>query len=284
MDQTMISYQPIGVFDSGVGGLSVLKAIRAELPHERILYLGDQAHIPYGPRQKEQIRELSVAITRFLLSQGAKLIVVACNTASAAALHDLRQSFPEIPFVGMEPAVKPAAETTKTGKVGVLATPTTFAGDLYASVVERFGQHVEIFTSTCPGLVEQIEAGQIESLETREILEDALEPMLEAGIDTIVMGCTHYPFVIPVIESITGSGIRTIDPAPAIARQVRRLLGEGASLNPNETVGNVRIYTSGDPDQFAGLLPQLLGEDAAIRRVCWRDDGLITDCRYQLHE
>ncbi len=145
------SDQPIGIFDSGVGGLSVLRAIRRELPNETLLYLGDQAHVPYGSRPRDQIRDYAFGIARFLLAQGAKLIVVACNTASAVALHDLRQAFPDVPFVGMEPAVKPAAETTHTGKVGVLATPTTFAGELYASVVERFAQDVQIFQSTCPG-------------------------------------------------------------------------------------------------------------------------------------
>ena len=276
MDMTNNSDQPIGVLDSGVGGLSVLKAIRSQMPHENVLYLGDQAHVPYGPRGQEQIKEFSAGITRFLLEHGAKLIVVACNTASAAALYDLREMFPEVPFVGMEPAVKPAAETTKTGKVGVLATPTTFAGELYASVVERFAQDVKIFTSTCPGLVEHIEAGDLDSPSTRDILQRALEPMLEAGIDTIVMGCTHYPFVIPVIESITGPGIRTIDPAPAIARQVTRLLEQHQWLNPSQIKGDVHVFTSGDVEKLAAILPHLLGEVAAITPVYWIEDYLTT--------
>jgi glutamate racemase len=277
MDEAISPLQPIGIFDSGVGGLSVLKAIRQELPHESVLYFGDQAHIPYGPRSKEEIQEFSVAITRFLLDKGAKLIVVACNTASAAALHHLRGLFSNIPFVGMEPAVKPAAETTQTGKVGVLATPTTFAGDLYASVVERFGQHVEIFKSTCPGLVEQIEAGQLDSPKTRSILTDALEPMLDQGIDTVVMGCTHYPFVIPLIQSITGPDVRTIDPAPAIARQVRRLLDQRMLLNTNKDREKLEFYTSGDMDQLAALLPRLLGESGVISKVAWDDDQGILE-------
>jgi glutamate racemase len=176
----------------------------------------------------------------------------------------------------MEPAVKPAAETTKTGKVGVLATPTTFAGDLYASVVERFAQDVKIFTDTCLGLVEKIEAGDLDSPATRDILQKALEPMLEAGIDTIVMGCTHYPFVIPVIQSITGPGIRTIDPAPAIARQVRRLLEHHNWLNYSQNKGQVSVFTSGDPDKLAELLPHLLDEEAEIEPVHWVEDFLVT--------
>ncbi len=233
--------------------------MRWELPCEDILYLGDQAHIPYGPREKGQIRDFSHAVTRFLLSQGAKLIVVACNTASAAALHDLRRGFPDVPFVGMEPAVKPAAETTHTGKVGVLATPTTFGGELYASVVERFANGVMLYQDACPGLVEQIEKGNLDGPEPRRILKEALEPMLAGGIDTVVMGCTHYPFVIPLIESITGPGVRTIDPAPAIARQVRRLLEQNGLLTPSVKGGAMQFHTSGNPEALAGLLPRFIG-------------------------
>ncbi len=271
MQPELLLRQPIGIFDSGVGGLSVLRAIRQELPFEDILYFGDQAHIPYGPRTRHEIRDLAFGITRFLLNLGAKLIVVACNTASAAALHELRWLFPGVPFVGMEPAVKPAAETTHTGKVGVLATPTTFTGDLYASVVERFAKDVQIFTSTCPGLVERVEAGDLEGPQTREILEEALLPMLAAGIDTVVMGCTHYPFVIPLIQSITGPEVKVIDPAPAIARQVRRLLDGMSLLNPEDRSGVLRFFTSGDPQRFSGLLPRLLGENGPVYRVNWQD-------------
>src|SRR5436190_8590417 len=168
---------PIGIFDSGVGGISVLRAIRVQMPEESVIYFGDQGHIPYGPRSMEQIRNFSEAITKFLLEQNAKIIVVACNTASAAALKYLRECFPDVQFVGMEPAVKPAAENTQTGKVGVLATPATFQGALYASVVERFANGVELLQSTCPGLVQQIEQGNLDGEETRRILEAALRAM-----------------------------------------------------------------------------------------------------------
>ncbi|MGZ3948797.1 MAG: glutamate racemase, partial [Flavisolibacter sp.] len=192
----------IGIFDSGVGGLSVLRAINQLLPDESLLYFGDQGHVPYGTRPSAEILQFSYEITRFLLSMGSKMIVVACNTASAVALINLRRTFPEIPFVGMEPAIKPAAEYTKTGRVGVLATPATFQGGLYASVVERFAENVTLLQSTCPGLVQQIEKGELENRKTRIILESALHPMMEKGIDTIVLGCTHYPFVIPLIREI----------------------------------------------------------------------------------
>lgn len=264
---------PIGIFDSGVGGLSVLSAIRDELPSESVIYFADQAHIPYGPRPIDQIRDFSVAITHFLLSQGAKIIVVACNTASAAALHHLRELFPFVSFVGMEPAVKPAAETTQTGKVGVLATPTTFAGELFASVVERFAKDVDIYKSTCPGLVEQIEMGDLESETTRAILEDALNPMLDAGIDTVVLGCTHYPFVIPLIKSITGLEVRTIDPAPAIARQVHRVLSGKNLLNLGEDSPDLHYFTTESTKRFELILGILLGETGKVSKVTWvRDD------------
>src|SRR5215208_1837834 len=215
---------PIGVFDSGLGGISVLRAIREKLPEEPVIYFGDQGHIPYGPRPMEQIRIFSETITRFLLERGAKILVVACNTASAASLKYLREKFPAVPFVGMEPAVKPAAEHTHTGKVGVLATPATFQGALYASVVERFANGVELFQNTCPGLVQQIEMGNLDGETTHKILEDALSPMLEKNIDTVVLGCTHYSFVIPLVQQIVGDRVRVIDPAPSVARQIQRLL------------------------------------------------------------
>jgi glutamate racemase len=268
------SFHPMGVFDSGVGGLSVLRAIRAELPGEPVIYLGDQGHVPYGPRPMEEVQAFSEEITRFLLSQGAKLIVVACNTASAAALKYLRQVFPQVPFVGMEPAVKPAAEQTKSGVVGVLATPATFQGALYASVVERFAQGVTVLQDTCPGLVGQIEKGDLTGLETRLILEKALNPMLARGIDTVVLGCTHYPFVIPLIEQIVGDNVRVIDPAPAVARQVGRLLESREIRHAARKKAGVAYYTTAAAESMQKLLPQLLGEDAMVQALCWENGRL----------
>src|SRR6266508_2858765 len=237
----------IGVFDSGVGGLSVLRAIRAQMPEESVIYFGDQGHIPYGSRPMEQIRNFSKAITKFLLEHDAKIIVVACNTASAAALKHLRETFPDVSFVGMEPAVKPAAEQTLTGKVGILATPATFQGALYASVVERFANGVELLQNTCPGLVQQIEQGNLKGEETRRILNGALLPMLEKNIDTVVLGCTHYPFVIPLIQQIVGDNVRVIDPAPAVAKQTGHLLDTKGIRATSQSKGEVKFYTSGNP-------------------------------------
>jgi glutamate racemase len=266
---------PIGVFDSGVGGLSVLRAIRQQMPEESVIYFGDQGHVPYGPRPLEQVRDFSEGITRFLLNKGAKIIVVACNAASAAALTYLRQTFPDISFVGMEPAVKPAAEHTETGAVGVLATPATFQGALYASVVERFANGVELLQDPCVGLVQQIEKGDLNGTVTRKILENALHPMLEKNIDTVVLACTHYPFVIPLIQEIVGEKVRVIDPAPAVARQTKRLLEAKGLKNQIGERGEVRFFTSGDPDSLQSLLPKLLGENGSVHAAYWDGDKSV---------
>jgi glutamate racemase len=266
---------PIGVFDSGVGGLSVLRALWSELPHERWIYLADQAHVPYGPRPLLEVRSYAAAISRYLLEQRAKLIVVACNAASAAALHHLRATFPGVPFVGMEPAVKPAAEGTVSRIVGVLATPATFQGELYASLVERFANGVTLLKNTCPGLVAQIESGDLDGPQTRLILEAALHPMLAAGIDTVVLGCTHYPFVIPLIQQITGPQVRVIDPAPAVARQARRLLTERGllgSADPTPASPQTRFLTTGDPRPLASLLPRLIGINSEVASLLWQKE------------
>ena len=246
-----------------------MRAVRALLPGERLIYVGDQGHVPYGPRPLAEVQGFSVAITRFLLAQGAKMVVVACNAASAAALHHLRAEFPDVPFVGMEPAVKPAAEQTHSGVVGVLATPATFQGALYASVLERFANGVTVLQDTCPGLVGQIERGDLSGPQTRRILEKALRPMIAAGADTVVMGCTHYPFVIPLIEEIGGGRLRVIDPAPSVAKQVKRVLeARGIGSGTQEKAG-VLYYTSGVVESFDSLLFNLLGEKAHAQALRW---------------
>jgi glutamate racemase len=267
---------PIGVFDSGVGGLSVLREIRRQIPQENLIFFADQLHVPYGSRPLAEVRKFSESISQFLLDQGVKLIVVACNTASAAALNFLRERFPETPFVGMEPAVKPAAQGTHSGVVGVLATPATFQGRLYASVLERFANRVSVLQDTCPGLVSQIENGELKSNETRAILKKALTPMLENGIDRVVMGCTHYPFVIPLIQEIVGPQVEVIDPAPAVARQVARVLAaRGLDIHLNDK-GKARYLTSGDPSTFSRMILVLLGVEESSIGVSWRDGKLVS--------
>lgn len=267
--------RPIGVFDSGVGGLSIINAVRELLPDEDLIYLADQAHVPYGSRTLDNVREFSERITGFLLAQNAKLVVVACNTASAAALHHLRKVFPETSFVGMEPAVKPAAERTRSGVVGVLATPATFQGELYASVIERFASDVRVLPETCPGLVMEIDQGNLDTPEVQRILEKALQPMLAEGIDTVVLGCTHFPFVIPAIETIVGPDVRVIDPSPAVARQVKRLLDSNQSLNSGTDAGPVEYFTTGDADQLQDLLPQLTGYTGQVKVLSWQKGKLV---------
>ena len=265
---------PIGIFDSGVGGLSVLREVRRQYPGEDLIYIADQAHVPYGTRTKGEVLDYSEGIVRFLIQKRTKLIIIACNTASAVALAELRRTYPSLPFVGMEPAVKPAAEDTSTGVVGVLATPATFQGDLYASTVERFAKGVKILQDTCPGLVERIEAGDLASPQTREILFKALQPMLQAGVDEVVMGCTHYPFVIPLIEEIVGEEIRVIDPAPAVARQAGRLLEEYDLFNNGGRSGETSFYTSGRTDEMERLVSELLGMSTSVSQVEWNGGDL----------
>ncbi len=264
----------IGVFDSGVGGLSVLREIHALLPAQPVLYFADQGHVPYGSRQIEEVRAFARGITRYLLGQGAQLIVIACNTASVAALKILRDEFPQIPFVGMEPAVKPAAEQSLSRKIGILATEATFQTAMYASVVDRFAHGVTLMEDPCPGLVSQIEKGNLAGKETRAILTRALEPMVNAGVDTIVMGCTHYPFVIPLIHELAGSQLRIIDPAPAVARQVRRVLEANNLLNPGSDAAMVRFVTSGDVAQFQQALHLLIGVEAPVEKAVWQGEEI----------
>jgi glutamate racemase len=272
---SILESRPIGVFDSGVGGLSVLRSITQQLHNEAVLYFGDQGHIPYGSRPKEEILMFSQAISEFLMGLDAKVIVVACNTASAVALKDLRKLFPNTPFIGMEPAVKPAAEITQTGVVGVLATPATFQGELYASVVERFADNVTLLQNTCMGLVQQIENGALETKETRAILESALCPMMEKGIDTIVLGCTHYPFVLPLIQEIVGPDVRVIDPAPAVARQVKRILDSHGLRQIGAVSQPPLLFTSGNLTNFKTLLPRLFDQYSEIKAVRWEDQKII---------
>ena len=276
MSKTNKHFRPIGIFDSGVGGLSVLKEVQNQYPTEDLIYLADQAHVPYGLRSKEEVLGYADGIVRFLLGKECKLIIVACNTASAVALADLRHKYPDVPFVGMEPAVKPAAADTRSGVVGVLATPATFQGDLYASTVERFARGVKILQDTCPGLVEQIESGYIDDPATRKILENALKPMLAAGVDEVVMGCTHYPFVIPIIKDIVGEEVSVIDPAPAVARQAGRMLEDYDLLSSDEKNSQYYFLTTGNPEKMKLMLQSLLNIEYQVSKLIW-DGGILKE-------
>lgn len=251
----------VGIFDSGVGGLSVLTELAALAPGHPVVYLADQAWAPYGERSLDEVRHRSVDIARYLIDEGCDLIVVACNSASAAALHHLRDVFPDVGFVGMEPAVKPAASQSERGIIGVLATDATFQGELYASVVDRHANGAEVVEQACPGLAEAIERVGIEAGETRSLVDRYVTPLRDAGVDTIVLGCTHYPFVLKAIEETAGSGVVVIDPAPAVARQTLRLLGVP------RTDGATVFQTTSDADVFAGQIRSLLGVDASPEEV-----------------
>ncbi len=267
--------RPIGLFDSGIGGLSVLNAIQQALPKERLLYFGDNAHIPYGDRTLREIRSFSAAITRALLGKGCKMIVIACNTASAAGLKVLREAYPHTLFVGMEPALKPAAERSRSKVVGVIATTATFQGELFASVMERFARDVQVLERPCPGLVKAIEAGELESASTEVMLRGWLEPMLAQGMDQLVLACTHYPFVRPLIERICGPIVQIIDPAPAVAKQVERLLEQrGLLASGTGPATPILGWTSGDIDTFTSLVEKLDTPKFEVQQAFWKDGEL----------
>ncbi len=247
---------PIGVFDSGVGGLSVLQEIQQLLPRESLLYVGDCGHIPYGEKTPEFIRQRCEVMAGFFREQGAKALVIACNTATVAGVADLRQRYPDWPMVGMEPAVKPAAAATRTGVVGVLATTGTLQSAKFAALLDRFASDVRVVTQPCPGLVERIEAGDLQSPALCQLLAGYVEPLLAAGCDTIILGCTHYPFLKPLLRDMIGPSISLIDTGAAVARQLQRLLGE-RDLLATGPARDARFWTSASPGHLQAILPLL---------------------------
>jgi glutamate racemase len=253
------------MLDSGVGGLSVLREVRALLPSEGILYLADQAHLPYGPRQAEEIRGFVEGISRFLLERDCKLLVIACNAANAAALHYLRGVFPDLPIVGMEPAIKPAAAATRTGVIGVITTQATFQGELFASVIDRFAQGIQVETQVCPELVMLAEAGVPDTPDSRAAVARCLEPLQRLFADTL------------------GPAVTIVDPAPAVARQVHRVLEsrDALAVPSAASPGAVTYYTTGDAAPFERVIHTLLGDSArgedgraVVREVRWHGDKL----------
>jgi glutamate racemase len=247
------------MFDSGVGGLSVLEELRAQQPGESVIYVADQRWAPYGDRSLDEVRMRSVQLSGQLIDAGAKAIVVACNSASAAALHHLREVYPGTPFVGMEPAVKPAALESKSSVIGVIATAATFQGELFASVVDRHSNGATVMTGAASGLVQLVEDGRGDSEATRLVLSEVLEPMLARGMDTLVLGCTHYAFLAETIRSMVGDTVSLIDPAPAVARQVGRVLDEHELRAPASDSGVIRYHTTLDPDRLATAIRRLTG-------------------------
>lgn len=259
-----MSVAPIGLFDSGVGGLSVLREVRARLPEESLLYVADSGHVPYGEKSPEFIRSRSQKIAEFLLGQGAKALVLACNTATAAAVADLRERYPALPIVGMEPAVKPAAAATRSGVVGVLATTGTLKSAKFAALLDRFACDVRVITQPCPGLVEQIEVGELNTPRTRGLLQGWVEPLLAEGCDTLILGCTHYPFIEPLLRSLVPASVSLVDTGAAVARRLQVLL-EQHDLRAEGPALATRYWCSGDVAAMQRVLPKLLSELADVR-------------------
>jgi glutamate racemase len=267
--------RPVALLDSGVGGLSILREVRRQLPNEDVLYFADQANVPYGPRQADEIRRFARGITRFFLARGAKVVVVACNAASAASLYHLRETF-EVPFVGMEPAVKPAAARTNSGVIGVITTEATFQGELFASVVARFAEGVRVVTQVCPDFVTLVEDGQLDTPAVRRAAQAYLQPLVEANVDQLVLGCTHFPFLIPVFADVVGPAVEIVDPGPAVARQVGRIIAE--SRNTSTHHGQVTYFTSGDSDHFYRLAARLIEEPLVreqVHGVVWDGEEVV---------
>jgi glutamate racemase len=266
--------RPIGLFDSGVGGLSILKEVRKVLPDERLIYFADQAHVPYGPRPTSEIRRFSEHIAALLLGFDIKFLIVACNTASNAALPHLRKSFPQLDILGMEFAVELAARSTRNGVVGMLATSVTLQGSLFHSIKESLGAEIKVVGRTPHGLVERIEAGDLDGPAVRSSLEEALAPMQAEGMDTLVLACTHYPFITPSLHKILGDEVQVVDPAPTIARQTKRLLGERRAQAGAHRQNLVTYITSGEGPKLLETARRLVGIPGELREARWRDGNL----------
>jgi glutamate racemase len=245
---------PIGLFDSGVGGTSIWKEVIQLLPNEDTIYLSDSKNAPYGQKSKDEIIKFSIKNTEFLLNQNAKIIVVACNTATTNAIGYLRANY-DVPFIGIEPAIKPAGLITQTKKIGILATQGTLNSELFEQTTGKLDPEIEILEQVGEGLVELIENGQMQSKEMDALLKKYLHPMMNANIDALVLGCTHYPYLIPQIRGIIGSEINIIDSGEAVARQTKNILQQHNRLQSKEKEGIHQFYINKD----AKVLAQLLG-------------------------
>lgn len=257
--------RPIGIFDSGLGGLSVAREVRKLLPGEDILYIADSAYVPYGGRSLEEISSRSIAVTRALVKSDAKLIVVACNTASGAAIELIRETF-TIPIVGLEPAVKPAAASTRTGRIAVLATPATLQTARFHRLVDNHGPGIDVMKIACPGFVELVESGEISGSRAVESVQEVLAPLAGSQVDRVVLGCTHYPFLRDVIAKAVGEGVEILDSGAAVARQVERVLKAQDLVRPGHS-GTFTFLTTGDAAAVEPIVERLWGEAVKVARV-----------------
>ena len=254
--------RPIGIFDSGVGGLSVAREIRRALPAEDLLYVADTAYCPYGDRPIEEVRTRALAVGRYVQEAGAKLLVAACNTASGAALEDLRAAL-TIPVVGLEPAVKTAVARTRARRVGVMATSGTLRSERFARLLRAYADGVQVLSQPCPGLADLIEEGHLDGEVLGARLEELTRPLREAGVDMVVLGCTHYLFVAPALERVLGPGVALVDSAPAIARRTAQLL-EQAGQGRRDAAGSLRVLTTGDAEKVEPVVRRLWGEPVPV--------------------
>ncbi|HZW83532.1 MAG TPA: glutamate racemase [Candidatus Deferrimicrobium sp.] len=252
---------PIGVFDSGVGGLSVLQELRQLLPYEDFIYFADSAYCPYGGKSPEVIRQRALAISKFLVYKGVKLIVVASNTTSASGLEALRDTL-NIPVIGVEPAVKPAVALTKQGKVGVLATGVTLASTRFSTLLDRFCDGIEVITQPCPGLVEVVEAGDLDA--ARPLLNKYVLPLLDQGITTIVLGCTHYPFLRSLVKDLAGEGVLVIDSGEAVAKHTLSVLEQNQICKNDDIHGREYFFTSGEIEDAGRVMGLLLKQSQLV--------------------
>lgn len=265
-DESQTNNRPIGVFDSGVGGISVLKHIHALLPHEQLLYVADSKYAPYGNKTPAEITARCFEIADFLIAKGAKALVVACNTATAAAIDELREKY-ALPIIGMEPAVKPAAEASKNGIIGVLATVGTLKSAQFAGLLESYGRNVEVVTQACVGLVECVERGELDTVNTKTLIRLYITPLLAEGADTIVLGCTHYPFVADAIREIVGENISLIDTGAAVAKQLKRQLAESELLSNLNRQGSVKFFTNSHAENAENVIENLWGKSADVTNL-----------------
>ncbi|MCI4411488.1 MAG: glutamate racemase [Thiotrichales bacterium] len=257
---------PIGVFDSGVGGLSVLKEIRALMPAEHLYYVADSGYAPYGDKSSDYIVARAELIVRFFLAQHVKAIVVACNTATSVAVDQLRVWCP-VPIIAMEPAIKPAALHTKTGVVGVLATTQTIGSANVNRLIAQHGQDIKVLLRACAGFVEQVEAGALHGDVTRQLVRQHVQPLVDAGVDTLVLGCTHYPFLLDEIRAAATDAVHIIDPSAAIARQLQRKLTEKEALSEANQQGVDCFWTSGETAKVAAIVGQLWQQEVSVKAL-----------------
>jgi glutamate racemase len=259
----------IGVMDSGVGGLTVLQHIHRLLPHEHLSYVADSQYAPYGSLSPEAITERCFTIADFLIEQNVKALVVACNTATAASIQLMRAKY-ALPIIGMEPAVKPAALASKNGIIGILATVGTLKSAQFAALLTNYGQDIQVHTQGCIGLVECIERGEIHTASTKALIAEYCAPLLEAGADTIVLGCTHYPFVREVIQAVVGGDVTVIDTGEAVAKHLQATLAEQLLLTSTEEEADVLVWTNNTAADREAVIQQLWGDNAVVRRIALR--------------